>query len=105
MTSYLVDAALLVALVVTSVFAAAMYRRLKRLDLYHSDYKRILADTDDALQAARSAVASLSAEGRETAIALAHQIEKAEALIRQFDARTGAAGATDISRPTVAQKG
>lgn len=103
MTSYLVDAALLVALAITSVFAAAMYRRLKRLDLYHSDYKRILADTEDALQAARSAVASLNAEGRETAITLANRIEKAEALIRQFDARTSTAA--DAIRPAPAKRG
>lgn len=105
MTSYLADAALLVALVVTSVFAAAMYRRLKRLDLYHSDYERILAETDDALQAALSAVASLSAEGRETAMTLADRIEKAESLIRQFDARIDASGSKDTHRPATAQEG
>ncbi|MDQ0317585.1 hypothetical protein [Amorphus orientalis] len=98
MTSYLADTALLVALVVTSVIAFAMYRRLKRLEVYHSDYKRILAETDDALQAARSAVATLNAEGRETALALAGRIEAAERLVREIDTRTGRSGPSETAR-------
>lgn len=104
MTSYLVDAALLVALVVTSVFAAAMYARLKRLGQFNADYERVLAHTDEALQAAGSAVATLTAEGRDVALALAASIDRAEALIRELDARVPA-GADQSARPAPGQKG
>ncbi|MEW5422239.1 hypothetical protein [Amorphus sp. 3PC139-8] len=90
MTSYLVDATLLVALVVTSVFAALMYRRLRRLDVALGDYRRIFCETEDALAAARTAVEALNADGRATALDLAVRIDQAEALVATIDARTRA---------------
>lgn len=80
-----VEALLLVALVVTSGFVLMMYRKLKRLDAYHADYQRILAETAVALDSARDAVASLNGDGRHLALVLGSRIEEATRVMAEID--------------------
>jgi hypothetical protein len=92
MMSSLVDAVLLVALVLTSACVVVMYRKLRRLDAYHQDYQRILAQTATALEAARSAVESLQVDGRELVSALGRRIEEARAVMAEIDEKRAALG-------------
>ena len=56
----LVDVILLVALLVTSVSAFMMHRKLSRLQEYHDRYEALLRQTGDALDSASAAVASFT---------------------------------------------
>src|SRR5689334_21853760 len=97
MTSSLADAVLLVALVTTSAIVAVMYAKLKRLDRYHAEYKRVFDQTAHALTAAQQAVSGFGREGRDTLVALGGRIEEARSLIAELDART--AGQVRTSAP------
>ena len=95
--SSLADAVLLVALVATSVIVAIMYAKLKRLDGYHAEYKRVFDQTAHALVAAQQAVNGFGREGRDTLLALGERIEEAKSLIAELDSR--AAGQVRSSAP------
>lgn len=93
MMSSTVDAVLLCALLVTTISVVLMYRKLKQLDKYHADYQRIFVETAAALHSAREAVRAFHDEGRETVVELAREIEEAQRLIADLDARRpGGAG-------------
>jgi hypothetical protein len=88
MMSSLANLILFIALVITSAMVALMYRKLKRLDQYHAEYQRIFDKTGEALVGAQSAVASFSAEGRETLALLGTRIEEAREAAKQLEALT-----------------
>jgi hypothetical protein len=87
MTSSPVDIVLLCALVATSASVILTYRKLKRLDAYHADYQRIFAQTAAALGAARAAVDTLNADGRELVAALGERIDQANAVLKSMEQR------------------
>ncbi|WP_051630250.1 hypothetical protein [Afifella pfennigii] len=87
----LVELLLLAALVVTSLAVVTLHRRLKRLDAYHADYQRVLAETAEALGAAREAVARLNGDGQNIAMLLGQRIDAASALVERIDHRIGEA--------------
>jgi len=89
--SSLANIILFIALVVTSIMVALMYRKLRRLDQYHTDYQRIFDKTGKALIGAQSAVMSFGAEGRETAALLAARIEEAQKVAMQLETLTHSA--------------
>jgi len=91
MTSSLANAILFIALVVTSGMVALMYRKLKRLDQYHAEYKQIFDKTGSALLSAQAAVSNFGSEGRETLILLGNRIEEARDVARQLEALTQSA--------------
>ncbi len=77
----LVEVLLLAALLVTSGVTVLLHRRLKRLDAYHSDYRRIMRETAESLASAREAVTALNSDGRSVALLLGQRIEQANAMI------------------------
>jgi hypothetical protein len=97
MMSSLADAVLLVALVTTSGIVAIMYAKLKRLDGYHAEYKRVFDQTAHALTAAQHAVNGFGRDGRDTLVALGERIEEARSLIAELDARGAAQARTAAS--------
>jgi hypothetical protein len=88
MMSSLANAILFLALVTTSVIVVVMYRKLKRLDRYHAEYKQIFDKTGKALLGAQTAVASFGTEGKEMLTLLAARIEEAKALAGQLESLT-----------------
>ncbi|MBB4040768.1 multidrug resistance efflux pump [Microvirga flocculans] len=86
MMSSLANTILFLSLVITSVMVAVMYRKLKKLDRYHAEYRQIFDKTGDALTAAQKAVAGFGKEGKETLTLLSLRIEEAQAAARQLEA-------------------
>lgn len=87
MTSYLSEAALLTALVVTCICVVAMYMRLRRLDRHQAEYERTFARTSDALDATRIELARFRQDGRDLTIALDDRIAAAQSLLHALDQR------------------
>lgn len=91
MTSSLANIILFIALVITSGMVALMYRKLKRLDQYHAEYKQIFDQTGAALLGAQNAVSSFGSEGRETLLLLGTRIEEARDVAKQLEILTQSA--------------
>lgn len=87
--SSLVNAVLFLALMLTSAIVVAMYRKLKKLDAYHAEYKLVFDQTAEALGSARDAVRSFATEGRELLEALDARIDEARAVKADLEAATG----------------
>jgi len=96
MFSTLVDMPLFLALAGTTACTVMLYRRLKQLDAGLDGYRRMIAESASALDAAGQAARSLSLEGRETVYALAHRIAQANSLLTELD---NALGRIDQYRP------
>jgi hypothetical protein len=86
MMSSLANLILFIALVTTSIIVVVMYRRLKRLDQYHAEYKRIFDKTGEALTGAQNAVANFGTEGRETLSLLGARIAEAHETSNRLEA-------------------
>ena len=89
MFSTLVDVPLFLALAGTTACTVMLYRRLKQLDAGLDGYRRMIAESASALDAAGQAARSLSLEGRETVYALAHRIAQANSLLTELDSALG----------------
>lgn len=98
MTSSLANIILFIALVVTSAMVALMYRKLKRLDQYHAEYKQIFDKTGAALLNAQSAVSNFGSEGRETLLLLGNRIEEARDVAKQLEILTQSARSLSQAR-------
>jgi hypothetical protein len=87
MTSYLVDAVLLMALAFTSIRVAGMHRELARLRSYHGEFSTIVHETagafDSVITAAHDSTANLS----QLAGVLSTKIDQAHEAIAALDAR------------------
>jgi hypothetical protein len=92
MSSSLVDAILLIALVLTTLRVGAMYRELRRLRLHHDEYRRVFADTANALSGIQGAVRELNGEGRELLAALGERIDEARRLAAALERSAGVEG-------------
>lgn len=97
MMSSLANVILFIALVTTSAIVAVMYRKLKRLDQYHAEYKQIFDKTGEALMGAQNAVARFGSEGQETLALLGVRIEEARAAAQRLETLTQAA--CDLTQP------
>jgi hypothetical protein len=62
-----------------------MYRKLKRLDAYQAEYRRIFDQTNDALNAASIAMQTFKIEGREVLEALDTKIGEARAVLSELE--------------------
>ena len=91
MMSSLANSVLFLALVTTSIMVAVMYRKLKKLDRYHTEYQQVFDKTGEALLGAQKAVISFGAESKETLALLSLRIEEAKALAHQLEALSRAA--------------
>jgi hypothetical protein len=100
MMSSLANVVLFVALVTTSIIVGVMHRKLKRLDAYHAEYRKIFAESGAALISAKDAVSSFGADSRETLTLLSARVEEAKALIERLEnlADQSTAQAKSISR-------
>jgi hypothetical protein len=91
MTSSLVDAVLLAALVLTCACVLPMYLKLKRLDRTQAEYGRAFAQSSRALASAGEAVRNFTGEGREILGALDAKIAEARAALADLEAARDAA--------------
>ncbi|WP_321340743.1 hypothetical protein [Breoghania sp.] len=85
MISYLVDAVLMVALVITSIKIVAMYRELKRLSSYHADYQRIFDQTTLALDGIEVSIQEINVRGTQVLNALGSRMDDARGIISEID--------------------
>ncbi|NBN79350.1 hypothetical protein GWI72_13820 [Microvirga tunisiensis] len=85
MISYLVDAVLLIALAITSVKMVTMYRELRRLGSYHTDYQRIFDQTALALDGIEVSIQELNVRGSQVLNALGSRMDDARELIAEID--------------------
>ncbi len=97
--SSLANTILFLALVTTSIMVAVMYRKLRKLDRYHAEYRQIFDKTGVALLSAQNAVANFGAEGKETLVLLAQRIEEAQAIAGRLERLTQEARLQSQSQP------
>src|SRR6187431_152743 len=90
MISYLVDGVLLIALALTGWRVAKIYRELRQLRAYHTDYKRVLDDTGIAVEIVETTVRDINAHGAQILLALGDRIDEAYRTIGEIDERMDA---------------
>jgi len=87
MTSYLVDAVLLIALAFTSIRVAGMQRELVRLRTYQGEFSSIVHETAGALDSVITAAHDSTANLAQLAAVLNTKIDQAHEVIAALDAR------------------
>jgi hypothetical protein len=88
MMSYVIDGVLLLALLLTSLRVGMMYRELKRLRLYQSQYLEVFGETSRAADHIGEAVRNLGKEGRDLVERLGASIEDGRELAKRLEAAT-----------------
>jgi hypothetical protein len=86
MMSYVIDGVLLLALLLTSLRVGVMYRELKRLRLYQSQYVEVFGETSRAADHIGEAVRHLGKEGRDLLERLGASIEDGRELVTRLEA-------------------
>jgi len=84
--SYVIDGVLLLALLLTSLRVGVMYRELKRLRLYQSQYVEVFGETSRAADHIGEAVRHLGKEGRDLLERLGASIEDGRELAKRLEA-------------------
>lgn len=87
MTSYLVDAVLLVALAFTSIRVVGMQRELARLRSYQGEFSTIVHETSGAFDTIITAAHDSTANLAQLAAELSTKIDQAHEVIAALDAR------------------
>ncbi|WP_061932104.1 hypothetical protein [Aureimonas sp. AU22] len=85
MTSWLIDAVLVGALLVTSWRTGSMYKELKRLRSEENGFRQALEDADASINRAANAVVLLKSEGVRTLRALEERAAEAQELADRLD--------------------
>ncbi len=85
MTSWLIDALLVAALVVTSWRTGAMYRELRRMRTDETALRAALVEADASINRAANAVVLLKSEGVRTLQALEERMGEAQELAERLD--------------------
>ncbi|WP_279482641.1 hypothetical protein [Aureimonas sp. SK2] len=85
MTSWLIDAVLIGALIVTSWRTGSMYKELKRLRSEETGFWQALEDADASINRAANAVVLLKSEGVRTLRALEERAAEAHELAERLD--------------------
>ncbi|MBB3935582.1 hypothetical protein [Aureimonas phyllosphaerae] len=85
MTSWLIDAVLVAALLVTSWRTGLMYKELKRLRSEETGFRQALEDADASINRAANAVVLLKSEGVRTLRALEERAAEAQELVERLD--------------------
>jgi hypothetical protein len=96
MTSYLVDAILLLALVVTTYRVTKMHRELKQLRIDQADFCSILGETAESFDAIVKSVSDLNHKGTELVRLLGVRIDEGRAILDDIDRRRAAPHATAV---------
>ena len=87
MTSYLVDAVLLMALAFTSIRVVGMQRELARLRSYHGEFSTIVHETASAFDTVITAAHDSTTNLAQLAAVLNTKIDQAHEVIAALDAR------------------
>ena len=87
MTSYLVDAVLLLALAFTSIRVAGMHRELARLRTYQGEFSSIVHETASAFDTVITAAHDSTVNLAQLAAVLNAKIDQAHEAIAALDAR------------------
>lgn len=87
MTSYLVDAVVCIALLVTAMRVTKMHRELKRLRGYETEFNEMMVRTTDALDNISGTVHELNANGAQLVHLLGVKIDEARDMIAEIDRR------------------
>ncbi len=85
MTSWLIDAILVGALIVTSWRTGSMYKELKHLRSESSGFRQALEDADASINRAANAVVLMKSEGVRTLRALEERAAEAQELVERLD--------------------
>jgi hypothetical protein len=96
MTYYLVDVALMLALVVTTVTVFLMRRELRMLRVHQRTYASALDETSNALVNVGGLIRDLNIQGLNTVCQLTGQIDAARSVIDQLQSARGPAGDTAL---------
>src|SRR5262245_15057339 len=104
MTSYLVDAVLLMALAFTSIRVVGMQRELARLRNYQGEFSTIVHETASAFDTVITAAHDSTANLAQLAAVLNTKIDQAHEVIAALDARctqlvSSTKGGADSDRP------
>jgi hypothetical protein len=104
MTSYLVDAVLLVALAFTSIRVVGMQRELARLRNYQGEFSSIVHETASAFDTVITAAHDSTVNLAQLAAVLNTKIDQAHEVIAALDARcaqpaSATKGGADADRP------
>ena len=86
MMSHVIDGVLLLALLLTALRVGAMYRELKRLRGYQSQYVEVFGETSRAANHIGEAVRHLGGEGRDVLERLEAALEEARDLTLRLEA-------------------
>lgn len=90
MTSYLIDGALLVAVIAAGIGIFMLNRQMRRMRDYHKQYQRIFEETGYAVNTIDNAVRDINAHGARILLSLGERIDEAERLIDEIDERMDA---------------
>ncbi|MTI45896.1 hypothetical protein JM93_00471 [Roseibium hamelinense] len=88
MISAIVDGVLLLALIVTTIKIVTMYRELKRLGAYHTEYQRIFDQTALALDGIEVSIQEINVRSSQLLNALGTRMDDARELIAEIDSIT-----------------
>ena len=84
MTSFLIDAVLLVALVLTSVRVGRMYQELRRLRRLHDEYRSSLDQTGAMLTCVQETVRELKDQGGDVLNRLGTRVDEARGVLAEL---------------------
>ena len=90
MISYLIDGALLVAVIAAGIGIFMLNRQVRRMRNYHKQYERIFEETGYAVNTIDNAVRDINAHGSRILLSLGERIDEAERLIDEIDERMDA---------------
>lgn len=88
MISYLADGVLMVALVVTSIWVMKMNSRLQKLRDNQFEFRRIMEQTNLALEGIEVSIDEINVRGKQVLNALGNRIDEARDIVTDIDQMT-----------------
>nr|WP_321454759.1 hypothetical protein [uncultured Cohaesibacter sp.] len=88
MISYLADGILMIALIVTSVWVMKMNQRLQKLRDNHYEFRRIMEQTNLALEGIEVSIDEINVRGQQVLNALGKRIDEARDIVTDIDKMT-----------------
>ncbi|SFN84367.1 hypothetical protein SAMN04488056_102181 [Cohaesibacter marisflavi] len=88
MISYLADGILMIALIITSVWVMKMNSRLQKLRDNHYEFRRIMEQTNLALEGIEVSIDEINVRGQQVLNALGKRIDEARDIVTDIDKMT-----------------
>ncbi|WP_319411788.1 hypothetical protein [uncultured Cohaesibacter sp.] len=88
MISYLADGILMIALIITSVWVMKMNTRLQKLRDNHYEFRRIMEQTNLALEGIEVSIDEINVRGQQVLNALGKRIDEARDIVTDLDKMT-----------------